>query len=79
MKQKFGLLLVLLIVAGCREEEGTNYDAGHSDGYAVGYNTFCKIRATVIWGKFDYPEYARGYADGEVEGIADAKTLNCKS
>ena len=79
MKQKFGLLLVLLFAAGCWEEEGTTYDAGHSDGYAVGYNTFCNIRATAIWGKFDYPDYARGYSDGEAEGIADAKTLSCKS
>lgn len=33
----------------------------------------------MIWGKFDYPEYAKGYKEGEVAGIADAKTLDCKS
>lgn len=70
---------VLTLLAGCSEEEGTSYDAGYDDGYATGYNTFCRIRMTVIWGKFDYPEYAKGYADGEVAGIADAKRLDCKA
>ena len=76
---KVASFLLMLVLAGCTEEEGTTYDAGYSDGYATGYNTFCKIRATMIWGKFDYPEYARGYAEGEVAGIADAQSLGCKS
>lgn len=75
---RFGFLLVFLFVSGCSEEEGTTYDAGYDDGYAASYNTFCKIRMTVIWGNFDYPEYARGYAEGEVAGVSDAKRLACK-
>lgn len=60
-------------VSGCKEEEGTTYDSGYGDGYAVGYNTECKIRATLISGKFEFDTYADGYADGEADGIADCR------
>jgi len=70
---RIALFTVLVSVSGCKEEEGTTYDSGYGDGYAVGYNTECKIRATMISGKFDYPEYANGFADGEADGIADCR------
>lgn len=75
---RLALAMLFSALAACSEEEGTTYDAGYDDGHASGYNSFCKLRTTLIWGNFDYPEYARGFADGEAAGIADAKTFDCK-
>lgn len=36
-------------------------DIGYSDGYAVGFNTTCEIRKTLIDGDFDNPDYANAY------------------
>lgn len=61
--------IMVVAVAGC-EDADERYDVGYDDGYAVGYNTACEIRATLIEGDFDNADYAKGYADGQIDGIA---------
>lgn len=62
-------LAVLLAVSGCIEDDSDErLDVGYSDGYAVGYNTECKIRATLIEGDFDNADYSRGYYAGLTDG-----------
>ena len=46
--RRFALFAMLAASSGCKEDEGTTYDSGYGDGYAVGYNTECKIRATLF-------------------------------
>jgi hypothetical protein len=58
----------LLLLSSCADSE-ERYDVGYDDGYAVGYNTACRIRATLIEGDFDNTDYARGYAEGQSAGI----------
>jgi len=65
------LLLAALLVAGCKDKSADErLDAGYRDGYAVGYNTECKIRATLIEGDFDNSDYSRGYYAGLADGAA---------
>ena len=77
IESNFMRLLVAFILAafvsGCLEDEDERFDAGHSDGYAVGYNTECKIRATFIEGDFDSKGYSRGYNAGLLDGAKDCK------
>ena len=60
--------LSLLFVSGCDSKDWS--DAGYSDGFAVGYNTTCEIKATLIEGNWDNEEYSEayevGYADGAI-------------
>lgn len=63
------LIVALLLLAACDDAE-ERYDVGYDDGYAVGYNTACEIRTTLIEGDFDSADYARGYANGQADGIA---------
>lgn len=60
-------LLAALVLAGCEDSDAA-YDRGYSDGYAVGYNTACEIRATLIEGDWSNSNYSRGYADGQTAG-----------
>lgn len=62
------LLLLLVVVLTMCDDSGERYDAGYSDGFAVGYNTACEIRATLVEGDFGNADYARGYADGQTAG-----------
>lgn len=55
------------LLAGCDDPEA-RYDVGYDDGSAVGYNTACQIRATLVEGAFDNADYARGYAEGMTAG-----------
>ena len=48
-------------------------DSGYSDGYAVGYNTTCKIRVTLVEGNWDNQEYMEAYNDGYADGAADCR------
>ena len=67
------LIIIPLIgaLSGCIEDDSDErLDAGYSDGYAVGYNTECKIRATLIEGDFDNADYSRGYYAGLTDGAA---------
>ena len=74
MKEKlnhwFCMLLLASALTACGENKDTAYQRGLSDGYAVGYNTACKIRATSIAGDWDNAHYSRGYTDGNAAGIA---------
>ena len=63
-----------LLLTGCGESSATRYDSGFSDGYAEGYNTTCKIRATMVKGDWDDEYYSRGYQDGRADGAADCRT-----
>jgi len=45
------------------------YDAGFKDGYAVGYNTQCNIRSTIVAGDLNNDDYANGYNTGKQQGI----------
>ena len=62
-----------VILAGCGESSDTRYDSGFSDGYAEGYNTTCKIRATMVKGDWDDEHYSKGYQDGRADGAADCR------
>ena len=49
------------------------YDAGYDDGWAAGYNTTCKIRATMIEGDWDSESYSNGYSDGYTDGSYECR------
>ena len=49
------------------------YDAGYDDGWAAGYNTTCKIRATMIEGDWDSESYSKGYSDGYADGSYECR------
>ena len=62
-----------IFLSGCGESADTRYNSGFSDGYAEGYNTTCKIRATMVKGDWDDKHYSRGYQDGRADGAADCR------
>lgn len=68
------LLALALIVVGCGQQAEERYDAGWNDGHAAGYNTTCKIRATLVEGDWEDREYSRGYNDGYSEGTSECLT-----
>ena len=70
--------IFIAFMSACLEDEDERFDAGHSDGYAKGYNTECKIRATIIEGDFDNEGYSRGYNAGLVDGANDCKKQRSK-
>jgi len=57
------LILSLLFLTSCVDAD-ERLDVGYSDGYAVGFNTTCKIRATLVEGDWSNKDYKRGYASG---------------
>lgn len=57
-------------LTACGESAQDRRDAGYADGYAVGYNTTCQIRETMIHGDWGDAKYSEGYAAGMVEGIS---------
>lgn len=63
----------LLLACGPSSEDRA--DVGYDDGYAVGYNTECEIRATMIDGDFKHSSYSdayqRGYADGAAACLSE--------
>ena len=65
----FLLIIVFVGVNSCGESSDVSYQRGHQDGYAVGYNTACKIRATLIHGDWGNKHYSRGYAAGNTSGM----------
>jgi len=70
------VVLVTIFLVGCLEDEDERYDVGYDDGYAVGYNTTCKIRATLIEGDWNSPAYSRGYEAGYAGGSAECLSKN---
>jgi len=57
------LILALLLLTSCGDAE-ERLDVGYDDGYAAGFNTTCKIRATLIEGDWGNKDYTRGYNSG---------------
>ena len=54
IKKRLIIIPMISVLSGWVEDDGDErLDAGYSDGYAVGDNTECKIRATLIEGDFD--------------------------
>jgi hypothetical protein len=49
-------------------------DIGYSDGYAVGYNTTCEIRATLVEGDWRNKSYSQGYDRGYIDGANACRT-----
>ena len=52
----------------CGESSDSAYNRGYDDGYAVGYNSTCNIRSTMVSGDWDNKHYSEGYADGTIDG-----------
>ena len=72
MGRKRSWLLCIAMLAGCGGTDGDDrYGVGYRDGYAVGFNTTCEIRATLVEGAWDDEDYSRGYAEGQVAGTID--------
>lgn len=65
---KIVLIILSLVLISCADPE-ERLDVGASDGYAVGFNSTCKIRSTLIDGDFDNKDYKRGYESGYREGV----------
>jgi hypothetical protein len=70
MKRMIVYVLPALLLVGCKDAQ-ERYDTGRSDGYAVGYNTTCQIRTTLIEGDWSDADYSRGYRDGYSAGAFD--------
>jgi len=69
MKKKLiHFLLLHTLLFGCSHDKKT-VESGYDDGYADGYNTQCKIRATIIHGHWDSAEYSKGYNLGNSDGV----------
>jgi len=64
------LLISVLLLQGCFSDSDADadYDYGYGDGYGAGYNTTCKIRATMIKGDWDNEDYSKGYRAGYSDG-----------
>lgn len=63
---------MLAILFGCAEsdsDKAERYDVGYSDGFAEGFNTECKIRATLIEGDWGNESYSAGYSAGRRAGV----------
>ena len=69
MKRLLTTLVILTGLVAC-DDADERFDVGYSDGVAVGYNTACQIRATLVEGDFDNVDYARGFAKGKADGVA---------
>ena len=66
------LMSAYVLLSACiGADPDERFDAGYSDGYAVGYNTECKIRATLVERDWEDPDYSSGYSQGLIAG-ADA-------
>lgn len=67
------MILVCFALQGCSPSADERFDTGFSDGYAEGYNTECKIRATIVEGDWSNKDYSRGYEMGRAEGVDACK------
>lgn len=65
---RWASVFLLVALVAC-DDSNERYRAGYKDGYAVGYNTACEIRSTLVEGAFSNAGYARGYASGQTDGI----------
>ena len=70
MKKSIVTMIAVLGLAGCDEIKSyfsDHADMGYGDGYAVGYNSTCEIRSTLIHG-LESTEYKNAYNNGYVDG-----------
>jgi hypothetical protein len=51
---------------------------GYQDGYAATINTTCNFRATMVYGKYDNADYARGYSRGASAGALAVAQEGCE-
>lgn len=68
--RRIAQVLAAALLTACGSGGESKYRAGYSDGYAEGYNTTCKIRATLVEGDWKNTEYSRGYQEGRTAGAA---------
>jgi len=68
-----GAALLVLLLQGCGPSSDERYDVGYDDGYAVGYNTTCKIRATMVEGDWKNEAYSNGYEEGYADGERECR------
>ena len=61
------IILLFLVLTSC-VDPGERLDVGYDDGYTAGFNTTCKIRATLIEGDWGNKDYKRGYNSGYQAG-----------
>jgi hypothetical protein len=66
----FIVFVVYIFITPSSDER---FDTGYSDGYASGYNTTCKIRATLVEGDWSNEHYKEGYNQGYSAGAADCR------
>lgn len=66
-------IILYLIYTFVTPSSDERFGAGYSDGYASGYNTTCKIRATMIKGDWSDRYYKKGYNEGYAAGSADCR------
>jgi hypothetical protein len=74
MKSKFVLVSLIIALSGCTQDDKS--DVGYGDGYAVGYNTTCKIRVTLIEGDWENESYSKAYHQGYQAGSVACKNKN---
>ena len=72
MKKLLILLIISFALYGCSSSD-EDYDYGYGDGYGAGYNTTCKIRATLVKGDWDNKDYSKGYREGYEDGALACK------
>ena len=77
MRMRFHLIGFLpFMVAACDSKDWQA--AGYQDGYAATINTTCKFRASLVHGKFDDADYAKGYSLGSQAGAAAVAQQGCE-
>lgn len=74
MRPLFGVLLISMLVA-CDSKDWEA--AGYGDGYAATINTTCNFRSSLIHGKFDNSDYAKGYSRGAQAGSLAVAQQGC--
>lgn len=73
-KRLFVLCSFVFVLSACSPAD--KYDTGYKDGYATGYNTTCKIRATIIEADWGNESYSKGYHKGYEVGSIACKNKN---
>ncbi len=69
------LLAGALALSACDSKDWES--AGQQDGYAATVNTTCNFRSTMVHGKFDNADYAKGYSLGAQAGAAAVASQGC--
>lgn len=64
------------LIAACDTKDWES--SGYQDGYAATVNTTCKFRTTLIHGKFDDADYAKGYSRGAQDGSSAVAQQGCE-